>query len=301
MNCKSVRSIVVSLLVLVGFTSCVSKGSKSTEKECKEAILLVTFGSSYKGPEATFRNIEEEFVKAYPGVEIQWAFTSRIIRKILHKRGVGPYKDVNAPEDALLKLKNEGYQRIAVQSLHLIPGTEYNDLKGKVEAFQKANPQLTLSLGVPLMFSDQDMTKLANILVHKFAKSDRTVVMMGHGSVHDANDRYERIGEIFKALDSTFVVGTVEAKPDIQDVVEEVAKLPSKNILLLPLMSVAGDHATNDMAGEEEDSWKSVLDRHHYTVYPLLEGLCDYDEVVGIFIAHLQTSMKITEKRCCKK
>ncbi|QZT36367.1 sirohydrochlorin cobaltochelatase [Halosquirtibacter xylanolyticus] len=296
---KSVRSVVVVLMMFIGFTSCVSNGTKATSKDSKEAILLVTFGSSYKGPEATFKNIEEEFVKAYPDVEIQWAFTSRIIRKILHKRGVGPYKGVNAPEDALLKLKKEGYQRIAVQSLHIIPGTEYNDLKGKVEAFQQANPQLTLSLGTPLMDTDKDMNQLADILVHKFDKNDQTVVMMGHGTVHAANDRYVRIGNIFRKEHPSFIVGTVEAKPDIENVVEEVAKLSSKNILLMPLMSVAGDHATNDMAGDEEDSWKTVLEKNNYAVSPLLQGLCDYDEVVDIFVQHLKASMKDDQKKCC--
>lgn len=289
---KVVRGILTSVLLVGMFSSCVTKSNNNKKNDEKEAILLVTFGSSYKRPEATFQNIEKNFREAYPKTDIYWAFTSKMIRKILNKRGEGPFKNIQSSKEMLLNLKAKGYNKIALQSLHVIPGTEYNDLKEIVADFQKQNPNIKITLGTPLMNTDKDMQALADIIVKMFDAKDRTVIMMGHGTVHEANDRYTRIDKIFKKTNPNFIVGTVEAAPGIDEVVVAAKALSSKNILLMPLMSVAGDHATNDMAGDEEDSWKTVLEKEGFNVTSELQGLCDYDEVVTIFIDHFKASMK---------
>ncbi|QZE13412.1 sirohydrochlorin cobaltochelatase [Halosquirtibacter laminarini] len=280
----------VLMMILWIVSSCGVK-DRVGEKE-HEAILLVTFGSSYEAPAKTFQNIEDEFKKAYPNKEVTWAFTSKFIRKKLHKRGIGKFKAVYSPEDALIALKKDGFSHIAVQSLHVIPGSEYHDLKKKVSDFKKENPKMILTLGTPLMDTQQDLIKLADLLIQKFDDKNRTVVLMGHGSEHPANNRYTQFTEVLRAKKANFIVGTVEATPSIVQVKEELKNTSHKNILLMPLMSVAGDHATNDMAGDEPDSWKTILTGDGYQVNCLLQGLCDYDEVVDIYIQHLKKSMR---------
>ncbi|QZE13413.1 sirohydrochlorin cobaltochelatase [Halosquirtibacter laminarini] len=291
------------LALLTGlFASCSKDDDMVPTKKTndKTAILLVTFGSSYTGPEKSFANIEEEVKKAYPNDDISWAFTSHIIRNKLIKNGVGPFKDIDSPEEAMKKLKESGYKKIVVQSLHVIPGSEFNDLKKKVEEFRSNNPTIKMPLGTPLMNTDDDMKQLCDIMVKKFAKEDQTVVMMGHGTKHEANDRYTRVGKFFKDKDKNFIVGTVEATPGITEVIADAKQLVSKNILLMPLMSVAGDHATNDMAADfdpkkdkvEDKSWKVLLQEEGYKVTPLMKGLADYDEVVSLWLEHLATAKK---------
>lgn len=287
------RNLTILSLLLGMFASCSKDDDHVAEKKGagKTAILLVTFGSSYPEPAKTFQNMEDNVKKAYPEADITWAFTSHIIRNILIKRGEGKFKDIDSPEEAMKKLKEQGYEKIAVQSLHVIPGSEFNDLKGKVDAFKAANPNIKMTLGNPLMNTDEDMKSLVDVMVKKFQADDQTVVMMGHGTEHAANDRYTRVNNFFKAANEDFIVGTVEATPGIKEVKEAAALRPSKNILLMPLMSVAGDHANNDMAGEDADSWKSQLEAAGFTVTPRLKGLGDYNEVVAIWVKHLKVAV----------
>ncbi|QZT36368.1 sirohydrochlorin cobaltochelatase [Halosquirtibacter xylanolyticus] len=300
------KSVMIFSLILGIFTSC-SKDDDNVVVEKKNAdktaILLASFGSSYKGPEATLMNIKEEVAKANPDAEIRWAFTSYIIRNILIKRENSPFKNVDSPEEALTKLIKEGYSKIAVQSLHLIPGLEYNDVKKLVDDLDAKHKNVKITLGTPLMNTDEDMKELVEIMVGLDDLKGKTVLMMGHGSTHAANDRYTRVGDFFKAKDPKFIVGTVEAKPDVIDVITklEALKLQDKNITLIPLMSVAGDHASNDMAGDDKYSWKPQLEKAGYTVNLVrkkdvkdepLKGLGDYDSVVAIWVKHLNAVVK---------
>ncbi|TKG97128.1 heme-binding protein [Puteibacter caeruleilacunae] len=277
-------NVLILFVMLVAGTACI--GSKEKKQEMKEGILLVTFGSSYPGPKATFANIENEIRKQHPNTDLYWAYTSRIIRKILKKRG----EVLLSPEEALNKMKAEGYTQIKLQSLHIIPGTEYNDLKETLNTFLKANPTITAQLGTPLMQSDKDMNSLADCMVTAFNKEKEegeAVLFMGHGTHHAANERYARFQKILTPKAENFFVGTVEASPTLDDIEAKLKKTGIKTVTLTPLMSVAGDHASNDMAGEEADSWKSVLEARGYTVKIVLKGLGDYNDVVDIWINHL--------------
>ena len=286
---KTLRNcLLVVLSAVLVLTSCSKDDDKVVAN--KEGILLVTFGSSYPEPQKTFTNIDTEVKKAVPATEVRWAYTSHIIRNILLKKGM----DIDSPEEALKKMKADGYAKITVQSLHVIPGAEYNDLIATIDAFKKANPSIKVSLGTPLMTSEDDMSTLADKLAEEFAaiknNADEALVFMGHGTHHEANNRYSQFQTIISAKAPNFFVGTVEANPDLNDVIALLEKAGIKTVTLTPLMSVAGDHANNDMAGTEEDSWKTILEAKGYTVKVVLKGLGDYNSVNSIWVNHLKTA-----------
>lgn len=287
---KKLRAcLLVALSAVFVFAACSNDDDETKTLGNKEGILLVTFGSSYPEPQKTFANIEENVKKEFSAVEVRWAYTSHIIRNILLKRE--PAIDIDSPAEALKKMVKDGYSKIKVQSLHVIPGAEYNDLLTVVEEFKKANAGVEINVGCPLMNSDEDMEALATKLNERFKTQiaeGQAVVFMGHGTHHAANDRYARFQKIISKKSPNFIVGTVEATPSLEDVIVLLEKAGTKTLTVTPLMSVAGDHANNDMAGDDKDSWKTQLEAKGYTVNVVLKGLGDYDDVDSIWVNHLK-------------
>lgn len=259
------------------------------KNEPKKGILLVTFGTSYPEARKAFDNIEEEVKAAFPKVEVRWAYTSKIIRKILKKRG----EQIDSPAEALAKMGEDGFTHVAVQSLHIIPGEEYENLKLTVNAFNKMPKGIKVAkLGKPLLFVHNDNEKLATFLSNKFEiKTDKksAVLFMGHGTHHQANIYYPGFQSYLNLNSDRFYLGTVEGFPMLEQIIPRLKAHDIKKVVLTPFMSVAGDHAKNDMAGVEDDSWKSVLEKEGFETEVVLKGLAEYDEVVAIWVEHLKT------------
>ncbi len=262
------------------------------QPETKKGILLVTFGSSYPEAQHAFANIEKQVKAEFPEVEIRWAYTSKIIRKILSKRG----EQINSPAEALAKMGEEGFTHVAVQSLHVIPGEEYENLALTVKAFNSMPKSVQVAkLGMPLLFLDADNQKLVNFLDAEFKnKIDQNgaLLFMGHGTHHHSNIYYPGFQYYLSQKSDKFFLGTVEGYPGLEQVISQLKARGIKKVLLTPFMTVAGDHAQNDMAGSEDDSWKSVLEKEGFTVETILKGLAEYDEVVDIWVEHLKEVYK---------
>jgi len=147
------------------------------------------------------------------------------------------------------------------------------------------------------MISNQDFSEVASVLIEntrQYNADDTAVVFMGHGTEHDANVVYHRLDGLLKTQgNERYFIGTVEAEPSIEDIIPELHSLRVKKVVLLPFMIVAGDHANNDMAGEEEDSWKSILEAEGYTVTPVLKGLGEYPEIQRIFARHISEAIML--------
>lgn len=284
----------VMSLMAVAIVSC--SGKNKEPENTGEATLLVTFGSSYEAPRATYAEIEKTFVKSYPEQKYSWTYTSAFIRKKLAQQGIY----IDAPDEALEKLARLGYKRINVQSLHVIPGHEYYEMMDFVDKFRAAHSDIVVKIGAPLLSSDEDMREVADILHTRFQSTlekGEAVVFMGHGTDHDANDRYDRINRIMKDFSPLMITGTVEGSPTIEDVMTELAATGAKTVTLMPLMSIAGDHATNDMAGDEDDSWKSILLKAGYTVKidtldnGNFSSLGDIEAIRKIWVKHMATAL----------
>ena len=276
--------IVCSLLILPN--SAVSSGGHGHKDPKKVGILLVAFGSSEASAQISFKNIDQKVKAAYPGIPVHWAYTSHIIRHKLAKQG----KHLDSPEVALAKMMDEKFTHVAVQSLHTIGGDEYHDLRRAVGAFKSMGGFQKVILGYPLMATQEDMEKVADAIMQvipKERKKQEAVVFMGHGTHHPSNAFYAALMFQLQLKDPNIIIGTVEGYPEVDLVKDLLKKKKIKKTYLMPFMSVAGDHAKNDMAGDEEDSWKSVLTRAGIECVPVLKGTAEFDSFVDIWVEHL--------------
>lgn len=294
--CKAGRvraRFLVSLLIVLAFVlqTGLVLASHGDDRPVKKGILLVAFGTSMPEAQVAFKNIDEKVKKAFPGVEVRWAFTSYIIREKLAKEG----KKLDSTAVALAKMKDENFTHVAVQSLHTIPGEEYHDLVKTVHAF-KGMPGgfKELLVAYPLLASNDDLVKAADAMlanIPKERKKDEAVILMGHGTHHPGNSMYPAMQYYFWKKDPNVFVGTVEGAPSLDDIMADLKKNNIKKAWLMPFMSVAGDHARNDMAGDEDDSWKSILTKAGIKCKPVLKGTAEFDNIVDLWIEHLKGAM----------
>ncbi len=295
------------------FTSCNDDNDDvKFELGDKEGTVLVTFGSSYPDPQTTFATIDAAAKVQFPDDEIRWGYTSDLIlNKLRQGNGEGDLNgtviDNDTPNEAIVQMLKEGYSKFTVQSLHVIPGEEFDEMVETTEAIEKKYPGVEFSIGRPLLDSDTDLDAVATVLNTKFATqlSEGPVLLMGHGTPHAADGQYVKFEAKLKALNSNFFVGTVEGtafdadKSSIGAIITKLNALPVKptSVTISPLMSIAGDHANNDMNGNtgetnpEEQSWRERLVDAGYTVNCVMKGLGDYPEIDAIWMSHLETAM----------
>jgi sirohydrochlorin cobaltochelatase len=260
----------------------------------KEAILLVVFGTSVPEAMKAFDTIEERVKKAFPKTHVQWAYTSKIIRDKLGKQG----KQLDDPVVALGKLLDDDYTHIVAASFHTLPGAEFHDLYRDVAAFRQMSGMYGRKILVsrPLLSSRERMEEVIEALqnnIPKERKPEDLVVLMGHGSEHHPGDAvYAALNYWAQQDDPNLMVGTVEGNPNLDDVMAWVKEKGGKKVYLMPFMLVAGDHARNDMCGDEEDSWKSTLEKAGHEVTCILTGTGEMPDMVDIFIKNIRDSWK---------
>jgi len=285
MKVKKVFMIPLVLLLIVFAASALAAGH-GHGKEKKVGILLVAFGSSEESAQVSFENIDKKVKSAYPNIPVRWAYTSHIIRKKLAKQG----KLLDSPEIAMAKMLDEGFTHVAVQSLHTIAGEEFHDLRSTVGAFTGLKGFQRIILGYPLLATQEDMARVVDAIlenVPKERKKDEAVVLMGHGTHHPSNAFYAALMFQVQLKDPNVFIGTVEGYPEVDLIKELMLKKSIKKVYLMPFMSVAGDHAKNDMAGDEADSWKSILTKAGFECVPILKGSAEFDNFVRIWVDHL--------------
>lgn len=279
----------------------------------EEAVLLVTFGSTHTGPHRTFASMRDAFQKAFPEKDLFMAFTSKIcIKRWAEKSG----ELYHTPNVWLKAMGDAGYKRIVVQSLHVIPGLEYSLLSDRyIPDFMSQYPDVSVHLGHPLLWDDADRDAVGDALLDIFREDlnrGESLVLMGHGNntdaFPDANQRYSSLNQYLQARDPRIVIGTVDYESMLFDYVSDYLKdhaAPGSVINLAPLMSVAGDHALNDLAGaedpdesDEDQSWMVQLLRQGYRIDREknchLHGLADYEQIRAIWIEHMRQAEKVS-------
>jgi sirohydrochlorin cobaltochelatase len=289
MRFKKVFAIGLVLL-LTAFGATALSAMHGHQKDKKVGILLVAFGSSEESAQVSFDNIDKKVKAVYPDIPVRWAYTSHIIRKKLAKQG----KHLDSPEVALSKMLDEGFTHVALQSLHTIAGAEFHDLRRTVGAFQGLKGFQSIILGYPLLATQKDMARAVDAIlenVPKERKKDEAVVLMGHGTHHPSNAFYAALMFQVQLRDSNVFIGTVEGYPGVDLIQELMRNKGIQKAYLMPFMSVAGDHAKNDMAGDEDDSWKSILTKAGFECVPILKGTAEFDNFVQIWVDHLSVPL----------
>ena len=257
----------------------------------KKALLVVSFGTVDPVARRAIEAVETRLQSAFPGYDFYRAFTSRMVARRI-EREQGEY--IPAPDEQLARLAEEGYDEVRCQSLHVIFGQEYDKLRAQLEPYRGRFGSLTL--GRPLLWDTPDYLRLTRALLADMPPlaPDEACVFMGHGAEHPANAAYALVENSFRYHGAERVyVGTVEGFPHLDYVLARLHRCEAAQVRLYPLMLVAGDHAQNDLAGAEEDSWKSRLEGEGYTVETHLKGMGELPAVGDIFADHCRAAKEI--------
>lgn len=284
----------------------------------EKEILVVSFGTSYNDSRvADIKGIEDAIQAAFPDWSVRRAFTAQIIINHVQARD-GEF--IDNVDQALQRAVDNGVKQLVIQPTHLMHGAEYDELMESVNAF--ADKFEAVAVAEPLLGEvgndatviNEDKAAVAEAIVSaalaetdyaamEDAANDGTAfVFMGHGTAHVAKVTYSQMQTQMNTLGYNNVfIGTVEGEPEetaCENVIEAVSAAGYKNVVLRPLMVVAGDHANNDMAGDEEDSWKTMfLDSGAFdSVDCQIAGLGSIEAVEDLYVAHTQAAMDTLSK-----
>jgi sirohydrochlorin cobaltochelatase len=313
---KKIGIVFFTLISSLGFISPSFGGDNQKEKK---AIVLAQFGTSYPSALVSIINIQNEVQKAFPGVKVKLAFTSNIIRKIWQERRgdkqffsehKGISEDivyVKGPLATIADLQDEGYQTIIVQPTHIYAGEEYMDVSFYLDGLNsiktikpKYMPFKKLVLGRPLLGKPgplydyhHDMEAAARALaadINLARKNKAALVYMGHGNEYYSTGAYIEFQQVLRKMypDTKIFIGTVEGFPALDDVVKGLNHTNVKKVVLKPFMIVAGDHANNDMVGDEDDSWKMILQSKGIKIIPVLRGMGENKLISKCYVQHIK-------------
>ena len=254
-------------------------------------LLVLSFGTSFNDSRRlTIGAIEDSLEKAFPDYSVRRGFTANIVIDHVERRDGIHIDDINEALDRAVK---NGVKNLVVQPTHLMNGIEYDELSSKVASYSDAFDKVVIS--EPLLTSDDDFKRVENAIVDwtkEYDDGKTAVCFMGHGTEHASNAVYAKMQDMLTADGHTnYFIGTVEAEPSLDDVIEKVKAGGYEKVVLEPLMVVAGDHANNDMAGDDEDSWKSAFAAEGFEVECLLRGLGENEEIRKIYVEHAQKAI----------
>lgn len=254
----------------------------------KRGILIVSFGTSHDDTRAkTIDVLQNDFKAEFQDTQMEFALSSSVILRILAKRGVA----LNSVGDAIEKLIQKGVTNLFVQPTYLICGEEYDKLKEQLAQFSSEFAQI--KIGAPLLSSSDDINCVAKIISDEIERDkDECLILMGHGTAHAANAVYPAMDYVFKQIGHCDVfVGAVEGYPTVEIALKMASDAGYKKAVIAPLMLVAGDHAKNDMAGDEPESWKNIASSMGFDVRCIVRGLGEISKIRAIYIAHLRDIM----------
>ena len=262
----------------------------------EKELLVVSFGTSFNDSRRlTIGAIESALEKAFPEYAVRRGFTSQIIIDHVAKRDG---EIIDNMQEALDRAVDNGVKTLVVQPTHLMNGLEYEEMSKAIAQYSDAFEQI--SIGQPLLTSDEDFQAVAKAITEATADYDdgeTAIVFMGHGTEAESNGVYAKMQQVrTDGGYAHYYVGTVEATPSLDDVLEAVKQGSYKRVVLRPLMVVAGDHANNDMAGDEDDSWKTTFEKEGYEVVCEVEGLGALEAVQQLYVEHAQAAVDALAK-----
>ena len=267
----------------------------------KDAMVVMSFGTTYKDTRAKTIDATVDAIKAaHPNTKVVTAFTSHIIRdRIQQKEGI----TYPTPEEALAELKKDGYTRVALASLDVIPGMEYNYDAAVYNLYKDNFKKMTLGTSLIYWMGQENQTdqvietlKAVQSQFPKLGKEDGLLIM-AHGTPDPSNAYYSVIQDRIHTLGMKNVfIYTVEGTPNLEQVIPQLKLHGIKHVTLMPFMMVAGDHANNDMAGAEPDSHKSILQKEGFKVDTYIHGLGENPNIRNLFVERANESWDALQK-----
>ena len=277
-------------------------------------LLVVSFGTSFNDSRAKdIGGIEKSLQSTYPEWSVRRAFTAQIIINHIQARDD---EKIDNMEQALDRAVANGVKKLVVQPTHLMHGAEYDELTEAVEKYKdkfdsvKIAEPLLGEVGADASVINEDKAAVAEAITAEAvktagfdsldaAKEDGTAfVFMGHGTSHTAKVSYSQMQTQTEQLGYENVfIGTVEGEPEetsCEEVIEKIKAAGYKNVILRPLMVVAGDHANNAMAGDDEDSWKSQFEASGAfdSIDTQIAGLGEIDAIQQLYVAHTKAAIE---------
>lgn len=249
----------------------------------ERALLMVHFGTTYDDTrQKTIDAINQKAREAFPGMAVREAYTSRIVMKRLAQRGV--VKDT--PVEAMLRLRGEGCKTLIVQPSFVIDGKEMDALRRDVERLRPFFDSITV--GTPLLYSVEDCQRVCDVLVSRHAvnqKQREHVLFVGHGTEGPATALYSQLDYQLRASGHpNYHVATIEGYPTLDTTIAQIKAKKGRRVTLVPLLFVAGDHASNDIAVE----WKAELEKQGFAVSVCLEGLGEVPDIQQLYIEKIK-------------
>jgi sirohydrochlorin cobaltochelatase len=252
----------------------------------KIPLVMVAFGTTTRAFKS-YGYLDKTIRATFPGHEIHWAFSSRMVRDLSRRRHGLKTK---SPTEVLEELHTRGFEWAVVQSLHLLAGHEFHRLVEEVQACR-----MRTAMGLPLLWAPQDYRALLETLAARLKATEpgEAIIFVGHGTDHPAWASYPTLQYLLsKEFGHRAYIGVLEGFPDRKEVLAAVVRSPIKRVRLLPLMLVAGRHLQNDLAGSQ-DSWKAACEKAGLSVTLEATGLLNYPGVVKIFQNHISNALDI--------
>ncbi len=294
-NAKGLVTLMLTLslfLLMLAVAGCSnapadSSDTDSTPNTPKKVLLAVSFGTSYNdNRDLSIGGIEKALQTAYPDYEVRRAFTSQIIIDKLKERDNIQTDNV---KEAMDRLVADGVKDVVIQPTHVMDGYEYDDIVSEITPYKDKFD--SFKIGKNLLSSDADYQEVASIIAEETKSYDvdgTAIVFMGHGTEAPSNATYAKLQKVLTdAGYKRYFVGTVEAAPTLQDVITLAKKSGAKKVVLEPLMIVAGDHANNDMAGDEDGSWKKEFEKAGFEVETVIKGLGQMQGIQNLIVKHV--------------
>ena len=291
----SKRNILVAAILLF-LAASASLYAKKIEPPKKE-IIVASYGTSYnKTRTITIGGIECAIKEVFSDYRVERVFTAEMFIKRLIKNELVKVMNIN---EALEKALKEGIEEIVIQPTFVLPGNELKEFFNEAKKYEKKFKKMIIS--TPLINSEEDMHRVADVFIERaeeFNDNQTAICIMGHGNNSDSNKMYKEMETYLHSIGKTnFFVGTVHEASSTDAIISELEKRGGyKNVVLIPMMITAGEHIISDMAGDGDESWKTIFTKAGYNVTCIFEGMGQWYSIQRMFVYKTLEAISLDEE-----